>query len=392
MQSFSSLETRQALEFSLLLELYEGDPGVAQPRKEKAKPGAKPVVFVTGASGLVGFHLVKLLGDQGHRVVAMVRTSSNSAPLFDYLAAGNADITVVTSDLAEQPRLVSYMRGCDVVVHTAACIDPHGDPNSLQTINVEGTRSVLKAAIAAGVNQFIHISSLSVIMGEVDCYGITEKEPLRQCREAYANSKVAAERLVMDPRVTKLIHVTALRPGFIYGPNEKTWLPKLIYNMRAGTAMLVGDGTKETNLIYVENLCRAIALTINKPVAFGQVYNLTDGELVTKRQLFDVICDQLEIPHVKLAISMPMARMLVNMSTAIARIAPPKLKGRLALFSRPALRLVGLNQGFDISKAERDLGYTDRIPFAEGMSKTLRSYSTATKSGATATPEMAAVK
>jgi nucleoside-diphosphate-sugar epimerase len=144
--------------------------------------------------------------------------------------------------------------------------------------------------------------------------------------------------------------------------------------MRAGTAMLVGDGTKETNLIYVENLCRAISLSIMNEVAFGQVYNLTDGELVTKRQLFDVVCDGLGIPRVRISIPMWLARTLVNFSSAVALAAPPKLKTRLALFSRPALRLVGLNQGFDISKAERELGYTSRISFAEGMARTLRSY------------------
>jgi len=337
-------------------------------------------VFITGAAGLVGLHLVRLLGNRGHKVVAMVRPTSNTQGIFDYIRNNRVDVEVVTAYLHEEEKVEQLMRGSDVVVHTAAVIDPHGDPTHLRQTNVDGTASVIKAAIQAQIKQFIHISSLSVIMGDNDCFGVTEDEPLRFSREAYANSKINAEQLILSEKTQEKIKVTALRPGFIYGPNEKTWLRKLIFNMRAHTAMLVGDGSKETNLIYVENLCRAIELSIMNPVAFGQIYNLTDGELVTKRQLFDVICAGLDLPRVRIAIPLAFARFCVELSSAIATIAPPRLKNRLALFSWPALRLVGLNQGFDISKAERELGYTERISFADGMAKTLVSFQSETKS------------
>lgn len=334
-------------------------------------------VFVTGSTGLVGGRLVELLADAGHRIVAMSRQTSDTSRLAQLASKPGASISLVAADVLDSARIAEYMQGCDVVVHVAAVIDPHGDAKYLREVNVDGTNSVLEAAINSGVSHFVHISSLSVIMGEGDRYGVTEDEPLHNCREAYANSKVEAERIVMS--AADRIKVTALRPGFIYGPNEKTWLLKLIKNMRAGRAMLVGDGSKETNLIYVDNLCRAVVLSMLNPVAYGQVYNLTDGELVTKRQLFDLICDTLAIPRVRISISMPMARFLVNVSTALASIAPAHMKERLALFSRPALRLVALNQGFDISKAERELHYVDRVPFKEGMSITLQSYAKRTE-------------
>jgi nucleoside-diphosphate-sugar epimerase len=323
---------------------------------------------------LVGSHVVQHLGARGHKLVAMTRPSSDTSLLRRKIRENDLDVSFVTADLVDRPELAQYMQGCDVVVHTAARIDPHGEPDVLRTINVEGTRLVLEAAIAAGVKHFVYISSLSVIMGDKDCYAITESEPLRPCKEAYANSKIEAEKIVMHAKARGNTRVTALRPGFIYGPNETSWLPKLIYNMKAGTAMLVGDGSKETNLIYVENLCRAIDLAMMNPVAFGEIYNLTDGEHVTKQQLLEEIAVRLAIAKVRIRISLPMARLLVNLSSALALCAPPRLKSRLALFSRPALRLVGLNQGFDISKAERELGYTDRIPFAVGMKKTLESF------------------
>jgi len=331
-------------------------------------------VFVTGATGLVGMHVVQHLGAKGHDLVVMTRASSDMAELRRMIRETGIQVTFVTADLVDKPELAQYMQGCDVVIHTAARIDPHGAPEVLKAINVEGTRLVLDAAVTAHVKHFIYISSLSVIMGDKDCYGITESEPLRRCKEAYANSKIAAEEIVMSAASRGDIKVTAMRPGFIYGPNETSWLPKLIFNMKAHTALMVGDGSKETNLIYVENLCRAIELSMLNEVAYGQIYNLTDGERVSKKQLVDEIAAQLEIPKIRIYIPLAAARFLVSSSSAIALCAPLRLRSRLAVFSRPALRLIGLNQGFDISKAERELGYVERIPFAVGMKKTLQSF------------------
>src|SRR5262249_30444403 len=155
-------------------------------------------------------------------------------------------------------------------------------------------------------------SSLSVITGEEDQYGVTEEEELKYCRESYANSKIDAEKLVMKQRFGNRIAVTALRPGFIYGPNERTWMPRLIKAIKTGSAVLVGDGHKQTNVIYVGNLLRAIELAMLNPTAYGEIYNLTDGEVVTKKDLFDAVCDGLGVPHIKRRISPTTARLLVE--------------------------------------------------------------------------------
>ncbi len=328
-------------------------------------------VFVTGASGLVGFRLVQLLLDCNYTVVGLVRATSNTDNLLELEQAHKGRLCLETADLADQNKLINGMQGCDVVVHTAASIQAIGGGKDLYDINVEGTRSTLKAAIASNIKQFIHISSLSVITGEEDCYGVTESQSFNYCREPYANSKIEAEKLVMDEKNLGQIAVTALRPGFIYGPNERTWMPRLVRAIKSGTAMLVDDGSKETNVIYVGNLCRAIQLALLNPVTYGQVYNLTDGQVVTKKELFNTMCDALNVPRVKIAIPKFAALWLVDMVTFIEPLAPKSLKPFLSLYSRAAYRLVAINQGFDISKAERELNYIDRIPFAEAMAMTM---------------------
>lgn len=326
-------------------------------------------IFVTGATGLVGSHLVEEALAAGFEVVALVRYSSDTDCLRNFQTKYST-LQVVRAELDEVEKISKSMEGSSVVVHTAAAILPLASYDEVHTANVEGTRLIAEAAIAAKVRQLIHISSLSVIMGDTDVYGADEDSPYRFSREAYANSKIEAEKVVRDQQIASRLHVTIMRPGFIYGTNEKAWMPRVISGLISGRAMLVGNGQQETNVIFVRNLCRAIMLAMDNEVAFGETYNLTDGQKITKRQLFDTLADEMCVARVRLYIPRWTAELLVETACAIAAVAPVPIKNLLSLYSRPALRLAAINQGFDISKAETELNYIDRIPFEDGMKET----------------------
>ncbi|MGX9105276.1 NAD-dependent epimerase/dehydratase family protein, partial [Escherichia coli] len=92
--------------------------------------------------------------------------------------------------------------------------------------NVQGTQTVLESSQKAQLKQFIHISSLSVITGQGDQFDVDETAPLRFCGENYADSKASAEQMLRDKMSEAgTMPITILRPGFIYGPYEKTWMP-----------------------------------------------------------------------------------------------------------------------------------------------------------------------
>lgn len=334
---------------------------------------SSPRVFVTGATGLVGAHLVEQLLLTGFDVSGLVRPSSQISRLLE-LQAKFSNLQIITAELHEQHKLAEAMAGSAVVIHTAASIAPMASLEELSVVNVEGTRSVAQAAITAGVTQMIHISSLSVIMGATHIYDASENVPYMESREAYANSKIAAEQLVLAKEISAQIQVTVLRPGFIYGANERAWMPRVIAMLKGRRAMLVGNGDKDTNVIYVGNLCKAIMSAILREQAFGQIYNLTDGQKISKRKLFDTIADELGLPRVAIYIPEWLAHVFVDSACIIAPISPAPLKNILCQYSRPALRLAGYNQGFNISKAERELNYVDRIPFEEGMARTCASW------------------
>ena len=323
-------------------------------------------VLVTGASGMIGYHAVKLLLSLGHETTALIRGSSADQALNEL----KGKLLIKRCEPNNDNALRSALAGHDVVIHAAGMIDPHARKEDIFAVNVEFTKALLLAADTANVKHFIHVSSLSVIT-QGDLHGGNEELPLVYCGEAYADSKVDAEKAVsMFFGRTKMM-VTILRPGFTYGPMEKSWMPALIENLATGRAVLIDGGIKQTNVIFVENFVNAIQLTMLNPRADKQVFNLTDGETVTKKELFDAICDGLGYKRIDREVPGWLAGAVCETVSTLAPYLPVPMRRKLSRFSRAAFRLAGVNQGFDISKAENVLGYRQRIPFGEGMRITL---------------------
>lgn len=339
-------------------------------------------VAVTGASGLVGSHIVEHLANQGFHVVAVVRKIPDFLEKFISSYSGRGSIKVETADVDDPNALKRAFSGAQAVVHAAGSVDPFGSRESIFATNFGGTKNALEAAAAVNVKHFIFISSLSVITGQGDQYDVDESADLKPCGESYADSKIEAEKAVMSYAQTGEMRVTSLRPGFIYGPRERSWMPRLINSIRTGKAMLIDGGTKQTNVIYVNNLARAVELTLLNERTYSQVYNLTDGQTVSKKELFDAIADGLSLPRVTKKVPGAIAKLVCQTVSAIAPSLPVEKQKGLARFSKAAFRLAAVNQGFSVAKAERDLPYVDRVPFKEGMSATLETFRAAESSAA----------
>jgi nucleoside-diphosphate-sugar epimerase len=329
-------------------------------------------VAITGAAGLVGSHLVDFLSDRGYPVTAVVRSRKSLGSLEQ--AWLRKQILIKEADLTDASSLDEAFRGKDIIVHAAGIVDPYGSRTAIFNTNVQGTQNAIAAAQANQVKHFILISSLSVITGRVDQFDTSEEAPYRRSGEAYADSKVSAEVLVREAIAKTNFPATIVRPGFIYGPRERAWMPRLINSIAAGKAMLIDGGLKETNVIYVQNLNRAVLAVIENSCSIGQIYNLTDGPGISKKQLFDAISLGLNLPPVKRHVPGFLARSFCEVISLVAPLLPPQTQKKLARYSKAAFRLAGQNQGFAIRKAEQELGYIDRIAFAEGMAETLKSF------------------
>ena len=117
-------------------------------------------VFVTGATGLIGSHLSERLVADGHEVVALCREGAGTL----FLEA--AGCRVVVGDIRHSAEaLTGHMRGCTHVVHSAALVYSGGAWPKVRDVNVLGTRNVVNAAVDAGVDHLLHVSSVAVYGG-----------------------------------------------------------------------------------------------------------------------------------------------------------------------------------------------------------------------------------
>ena len=200
---------------------------------------------VTGGTGFVGSHLLRLALATGYDVRALTR---GWKPPED-------EIAWVDGALDRADSLVKLAAGAEAVIHIAGAINaPHRA--GFEAINVGGTANMIDAARKAGVRRFVHISSLSAREPDLSHYGW---------------SKMKSERLV----AASGLDWTIIRPPAVYGPGDRETL-ELFRMARRGIVALPPRG--HFSVIHVEDLCRLILAVLDEPDSWSETYEPDDGE------------------------------------------------------------------------------------------------------------------
>lgn len=173
--------------------------------------------LVTGATGLVGNNVVRLLLAAGHEVAVLTRATSDPRPLV------GLDIRKLSGDVRDAPSVAAACQGIDVVIHAAGHVhigwmeqDVH------QAINVEGTRHVAVAARQAGA-KLVHVSSVNALgLGSLDSPADEDSALPGIVPVPYVTTKQAAERIVLD-EVSRGLWGTIVNPATMFGPWD--WKP-----------------------------------------------------------------------------------------------------------------------------------------------------------------------
>ncbi|MDZ7963175.1 MAG: NAD-dependent epimerase/dehydratase family protein [Aulosira sp. DedQUE10] len=170
-------------------------------------------VFVTGGTGFIGAHLVRLLLQEGYAVTALVRPSSNLKNL------QGLEVEIVKGDLNDRD-LGEKMQGCQYLFHVAAHYSLwQTDQESLYRHNVQGTRNVLAAAQQAGIERTVYTSSVAAIgVGESGkVVDETHQSPLEKLVGHYKKSKFLAEQVAMQAASTGQ-EIVVVNPSSPIGP------------------------------------------------------------------------------------------------------------------------------------------------------------------------------
>lgn len=234
-------------------------------------------VLVTGATSLIGKHVVKRLLSRGDQVTVVQRGASS----LDGVDELRYDLSAVDMrhETATAGRLAEAMQNKDAVVHLAAKVGVAGRWDTYKAINVEGTRHVVESALQSKVRRFVHVSSPSVAHAGRSIVGgdATPADP-DHVRGHYARSKAMGETIALAANSDDM-QVVSLRPHLVWGPGDTQLVQRIIDRAKAGRLVLVGNGQALIDTTYIDNAASAIVAGIDHiEQAAGQALVVSNGQ------------------------------------------------------------------------------------------------------------------
>jgi len=276
---------------------------------------------------------------------------------------GTGRVEVATADLRDRRLPDGLFDGIDTVYHCAGVIHARRIKD-LYAINVDATRSLLDAAIAAKVRRFIFVSSNSPAgLNASPTQLMVEEDPPRPYLN-YGLSKLQSEWLVNDAQRAGRIETVILRPCWFYGPNQPLRQTTFFKMIKKGHPPIVGKGDNLRSMSYVDNTVQGLLLARDIPSAAGETYWLTD------RRPYSFI-EILETVGRLLGVSIR-PRYLPKITGDVARLADSLLQ-MTGLYNQEVHVLGELGESIAVSidKARRELGYKPEVDLEEGMRRSI---------------------
>ncbi len=319
-------------------------------------------VLVTGGGGFLGGAIVRRLIERGHSVRTLARG--------DYPALRALGVDTAQGDIANYAAVEAAVRGCEAAVHTAAKAGAWGPYLEYYDTNVLGTQNVINACKRCGVPRLVYTSTPSVAFAGKDQEGATEGAPYpKKFLAAYPRTKAIAEQLVLAANSEKLATI-ALRPHLIWGPGDTQLGPRIVERARAGRLRIVGSGRQLVDATYVDNAAHAHLLAVDRvapgAACAGKAYYITNAEPWPIADIMNGILEAAGAPPVTKRISPGLAyaagAVLEAYYTLLRKRAEPPM-------TRFVARQLGTAHWYDISAAQRDLGYAPVVSMKEGLDR-----------------------
>ncbi|CAM3808959.1 NAD-dependent epimerase/dehydratase family protein [Smaragdicoccus niigatensis] len=306
-------------------------------------------VLVTGAGGFIGRTLANTLRERGDEVIGL-----------DLIAGPN----IVAGNVAEAGPWQDSFDSVDLVIHTAALVSNVPTLDEAWRVNVVGTRNVLDAAVRAGVQRFVHFSSIRAFsdLGFPD--GVTEHHPVRPDGNPYVDTRVASEQVVLQAHSAGEIAATIVRPGDVYGPGSRPWTVLPIQLIKQNLFVLPAMGNGIFSPIYIDDLVAGVLLAADSPAAIGQVFTISGGIGITTKEFF---AHYYRMLHKRGPVVVPTS-VAIALSTGSAQLS--KFTSINAELSPVSVKYLCRTGTYSIDKARQMLGFEPKIDLETGMALT----------------------
>ncbi len=327
------------------------------------------IALITGASGLVGSHLVERLQHDGWQLRALVRDRSRASWL---VARG---VALYDGDTQDAVAFARAAEGTQFVFHCAAAITPRGGWEAYRAPNIDGTRHAIEAAAAAGA-RLLHLSSVAVY-GPEGRYalshgsGLQELQPLRPIPEGawYARSKRESEAMVMSAHHEGRLWATAVRPCVIYGPRDRQFVPRVASLLGQPLAPRIGNGRAALSIVHARSVAAVAVLAVTSEVGPGRAYNVTNDPPITVNQFYEAAQAGLERRVRWVPVPGAVAQGALSVAGAVLRAL--RVPGS-ALLNATSLDFLLQDNPFSSERARIELGWTSAISPMDAVAEAFR--------------------
>ena len=332
------------------------------------------VALVTGATGLVGSHIVDRLLADGWTVRALARSSARAREMLPN------DVEIVPGDVLDEASFTRAATATHVIFHAAANVIARGGWNAYRVTNVDGTRNAIMAAERARA-RLLHVSSVAVYgpKGRYEAAKRGERtdestilEPLRDSA-FYARSKRESEAMVLDAHRQGRIWSTAVRPDVIYGPRDRQFVPRMAKLVRRGVIPLINGGRSTMAIVHAANVAEGAVRAATLDIAGGKAYNLANDYDVSVRRFFELAGEGLGRRPLFIPLPMWAAKGVLRGVKWITRAVS---RGRLSMIGSSALDFVSQDNPFSSERARRELGWSPVVRPEIGIPEAFRSWKT----------------
>jgi len=330
------------------------------------------LALVTGATGLVGSHIVERLLSDGWDVRALARDPERARWEL------HPSVKIVHGDILDSRGFTRAAEGAKAIFHTAANIIVSGGWDAYRVTNIDGTRNAIAAAEQSRA-RLLQLSSVAVYgpsaryaaaeRGEKTHEGV-ELPPLRESAY-YARSKRDSEALVMTAHREGRIWATAVRPDVIYGKRDRQFVPRMAMLIRRGVVPLLHGGRSTMAIVHAANVADGAVRAVTTDVAGGKAYNLANDFDVTVRQFFELAGEGLNRPPRFLPMPLWAARGALRGAKWISRAVTA---GRFNLVSTSTLDFISRDNPFTSDRARRELGWMPAVQPENGIPEAFRDW------------------
>jgi len=323
--------------------------------------------LVTGATGLVGSHIVERLHADGWSVRALVRDAARAS----WLQPLGAELFV--GDVLDPGAFLRAAAACDAIFHCAAAILPEvAEWESYRATNLDGTRNAIAAARATGA-RLLHVSSVAVYGGasryrDAPTDETVELPPLPETA-FYARSKRESEAMVLEAHQRGEIWACAVRPDVIYGKRDRQFVPRIGKVISRGFFPLLEGGRSTLAIVHAGNVADGAVRAIHADIAGGKAYNLANDYDVTVRDFVRLAAQGLRRRVILVPVPMILAKAVFKLMTILIGVAR---RGAALSQAGGAVAFVSRNNPFSSDRAKHELGWAPPIRPEIGIPEAFR--------------------